>query len=271
MLIRGVALLAVWASIAWAQGSTVGTVRENGKAVESASVHVERTDHRLARDVVTDSAGRFRVAALSPGVYTVGVRRVGYRSAEISPVRIAGGQPVSLDVELTQAQRQLSTIRVVTSPTAIDVSRPELTMRFDRAFTEQLPSARDAASLIALVPGARKDQLWGGAPGVSNDYQLDGISMNHPGIGGDFLSLSVDWIEALDVRGLGAGAEHGNFQGGIINAITKTGTNDRRTTLRTNYESTRLTATNLHAAEEGVEQAGRYEVSGEALGPIARH
>ncbi|HMC55813.1 MAG TPA: carboxypeptidase regulatory-like domain-containing protein [Gemmatimonadaceae bacterium] len=270
MLIRGVALLAVWASIAWAQGSTVGTVRENGKAVESASVHVERTDHRLARDVVTDSAGRFRVAALSPGVYTVGVRRVGYRSAEISPVRIAGGQPVSLDVELTQAPRQLSTIRVVTSPTAIDVSRPELTMRFDRAFTEQLPSARDAASLIALVPGARKDQLWGGAPGVSNNYQMDGIAANHPGTGGDFLALSVDWIDALEVRGLGAGAEYGNFQGGIINALTRTGGNVPRVSVRTSYESAGLTSSNIGADEAGVEQAGRREISGEAVGPIAR-
>src|SRR4051812_2154179 len=241
MLIRGVALLAASASIARAQGAIVGTVRENGKAVESASVHVERTDHRLSRDAVTDSAGRFRVAALSPGVYTVGVRRVGYRSAEISPVRIAGGQAVSLDVELTQAPRQLSTIRVVTSPTAIDVSRPELTMRFDRAFTEQLPSGRDAASLIALVPGARKDQLWGGAPGVSNNYQMDGIAANHPGSGGDFLALSVDWIDALEVRGLGAGAEYGNFQGGIINALTRTGGNVPRVSVRTSYESAGLT------------------------------
>src|SRR5439155_2164297 len=225
----------------------------------------------LAREAITDAEGRFRLAPLSAGLYTVTVRKVGYRPAEQAAVRVAEGQTVTLIVALTQAPRQLSTIQVVTSPTSVDASTPELTQRFEREVTQLLPSARDASSLIALVPGARTEQLWGGAPRVSNDYQLDGVSMNHPGLGGDFLSLSVDWIEALDIRGLGAGAEHGNFQGGIINAITKTGTNDRRTTLRTNYESTRLTATNLHAAEEGVEQAGRYEVSGEALGPIARN
>src|SRR5213079_3187726 len=185
-------------------------------------------------------------------------------------LRVAESQTLTLDVSLTRAPRQLSTIVVVSSATSIDASTAAVSMRLERQITELLPTARDASSLIALVPGARKDQLWGGAAGVSNDYQLDGVSMNHPGLGGDFLSLSVDWIDALDVRGLGAGAEHGNFQGGIINAITKTGTNDRRTTLRTNYESERLTATNLHPNEEGVEQAGRREVSGEALGPIAR-
>ena len=97
---------------------------------------------------------------------------------------------------------------------------------------------------------------------MSNDYQMDGAPMNHPGLGGDLLALSIDWIEALDVRGPGVGAEQGNFQGGVINAVTKTGGNDRQYALRTNYESSRLTSTNLNANEEGVEQAGRRELSG---------
>jgi len=253
-----------------AQSAIVGKVLENGKPVESAAVHAERTDKSVARDAITDAQGGFRLAPLTAGIYTVTVRKVGYRSAERTSVRVAEGQTVDLSVSLTQAPRQLSTINVITSPTSINAATPELSLRLDREVTELLPTARDASSLIALVPGARKEQLWGGAPGVSNDYQVDGVSMNHPGIGGDFLALSVDWIESLDVRGLGAGAENGNFQGGIINAITKTGTNERRTAARTNYESARLTATNLNANEQGVEQAGRRELSGEAAGPLAR-
>ncbi len=259
-----------FATVASAQSAITGKVLENGSPVASATVHAVRSDKSIAREAITDSDGRFRLAPVSAGLYTVTVRKVGYQSAEQGAVRVLEGQTVSLTVSLTQAPRQLSTIQVVTSPTTINASTPELSLRLDRAFTELLPTGRDASSLIALVPGARKEQLWGGAPGVSNDYQLDGVSMNHPGAGGDFLSLSVDWIEALDIRGLGAGAEHGNFQGGIINAITKTGTNDRRIAFRTNYESERLTATNFNADEQGVEQAGRREVSGEALGPIAR-
>src|SRR5260221_470712 len=136
------------------------------------------------------------------------------------------------------------------SPGSLGASTPALAPRRERQIPEVLPTARDASSLIALVPGARKDQLWGGAAGASNDYQMDGVSMNHPGRGGDFLSLSVDWIDALEVRGLGAGAESGNFQGGIINAITKTGTNERRSAFRANSESERLTATNFNANEQ---------------------
>jgi hypothetical protein len=267
--VLGIVLLFVAAAANAQSSAIVGRVAsEGGRPVSGATVAAR--SESVSREAVTDSAGAFRFSALAAGLYTLTVRRVGYRSAEITAVRVAIGQTVSLEVTLTQAARQLSTIHVVTSPISVDVGTPELSLRLDRTFTELLPSARDASSLIALIPGARREQLWGGAPGITNDYQLDGVSMNHPGIGGDFLSLSVDWVETLDIRGLGAGAEHGNFQGGIINAITKTGTNDRRFAFRTNYESPKLTSSNFNVTDVGSEQAGRQEVSGEALGALSR-
>ncbi|MDQ3696880.1 MAG: TonB-dependent receptor, partial [Gemmatimonadota bacterium] len=267
----GLVLLGLLTARLHGQSAITGTVRgDDGLPVEAVSVNAVRADRSVARDAVTDARGVFRLTTLSPGVYTVTARKIGYRSAELLGIRVAEGQTLSLSVAMTRAPRQLSTIRIVTSPTSIDASTPELSLRLDRHATALLPTARTASSLIALVPGARKDQLWGGVPGVSNDYQLDGVSMNHPGVGGDFLSLSVDWIESLDIRGLGAGAEHGNFQGGIINAVTRTGSNERRYAVRANYEAPELTATNLDLNELGVEQAGRREIGAEALGPIAR-
>jgi hypothetical protein len=250
--------------------SLAAGVCAEGCPIADATVRVARTDGLLTRDAVTTGNGSFLFDSLTPGLYTVTARRLGYRNAELSGIRLAAGQTVRVQVRLTGAPRRLSTVQVLASPVTIDAMTTELPMHLSRDYTELLPSAREASTFISLVPGARTNQLWGGAPAVSNDYQLDGVSMNHPGLGGDFLSLSVDWIEALDVRGLGVGAESGNFQGGIINAITKSGTNDRRYALRTNYESARLTATNLNANEEGSEQAGRRELSGEVLGPIAR-
>ncbi len=257
---------------AFAQSSAIlGRVlaRDSG-AIGDATVRIVRSDGSGARDALTRPDGSFRFDALSAGIYTVMARHLGYRSAELSGVRLAAGQTVEIQVRLTASARQLSTMQVVASPITIDVMTPEIPVHLDRGFTQLLPMPREASSLIALVPGARTNQLWGGAPGVSNDYQMDGVSINHPGIGGDLLALSTDWIESVQVRGLGAGAEEGDFQGGIINAITRTGGNDRRVAFRTNYESSRLTATNFNANEEGVEQAGRREVGGEALGPIAR-
>jgi len=241
-----------------------------GCLLSNATVRIVRSDGSNVREALTSADGGFRFDALSAGIYVATARRLGYRSAELRGIRVAAGQYVEIQVRLTAAPRELSTIQVIASPVTIDVMSPEIPVRLDRGFTQLLPTARDASSLIALVPGARSNQLWGGAPGVSNDYEMDGVSINHPGLGGDVLALSVDWIESVHVLGLGAGADKGNFQGGIINAITRTGSNERHIALRTNYESPRLTASNFNANEEGIEQAGRRELSGEALGPIAR-
>lgn len=250
--------------------SLAAGVCADGCPLVEAAVHLVRSGRGVAREALTTADGSFRLDSLTPGVYTLTARRLGYRGAELTGIRVADGQTLRLQVRLTRAPRRLSTIEVLASPLSIDAMTTELPIHLSHEYTQLLPTARDASSLVSFVPGARTNQLWGGAPGVSNDYQLDGVSINHPGLGGDFLSLSVDWIESVDVRGLGVGAENGNFQGGIINAITKTGGNERRYALRTNYESSRLTATNFNANEQGVEEASRREVSGELLGPIAR-
>lgn len=250
--------------------SLAAGVCADGCPLADATVHVVRSDGRHARETITIGDGSFRLDSLTPGVYTLSARRLGYRSAELTGIRVAGGQTPRLEIRLTRARLRLSTVTVFASPVSIDAMTTELPIHLSRDYTALLPTAREASSLVSLVAGARTNQLWGGAPGVSNDYQLDGVSINHPGVGGDFLSLSVDWIESVDVRGLGVGAESGNFQGGIVNAITKTGGNERRFALRTSFESSRLTATNLNANEVGSEQAGRRELSGEITGPIAR-
>ena len=250
--------------------SLAAGVCADGCPLADAAVRVVRSGGGHARETITSADGSFALDSLTPGVYTLTARRLGYRGVQLSGIRVANGQTLRLQIRLTRASRRLSSVEVLASPLSIDAMTTELPIRLSRAYTELLPTAREASSLVSLVPGARTNQLWGGAPGVSNDYQLDGVSIDHPGLGGDLLSLSVDWIESVDVRGLGVGAENGNFQGGIINAITKTGGNERRYALRTNYESSGLTATNLNANEQGVEQAGRREVSGELLGPIAR-
>src|SRR6476659_10241968 len=113
-------LLATLGATAQAQSAISGVVLDAGKPVDAATVHAERSDRSVVRDAVTDSLGRFRLGPLTPGSYTVSVRRVGYRSAELPNVRVPEARVVYLSVALTQAPRQLSTIEVISSPTSID-------------------------------------------------------------------------------------------------------------------------------------------------------
>jgi len=243
---------------------------EAGAPVNAATVAITRADGSSPRETTTDSTGGFTFASLPSGLYRLSAKRIGYREAQLLSLRIVAGQTSTVRVMLTASPTQLSTVTVRTTATSIDASTTELSRRLQVEDVKLVPMGRDAAGLVDLVPGARKGFVWGGAGDAANNYRLDGVSVNHPGVGGDFLAPSIDWIEALEVRGLGAGAEYGDFQGGIINAITKTGTSKWQGALRLNYIAPSLTSTNIHAFEEGAEQAWRRELSGEMRGPLVR-
>lgn len=254
-----------------ATGGIAGiVVNEAGSPVPDVTVRVTHTDGTSPREAASSSTGAFNIGSLTPGLYKVTARRIGYREAQLPLLRVVTGQTAEIRVMLAASPTQLSTVTVRVTPTSIDATTTELAKRIDVNDVKLLPTGRDAASLVDLIPGARKGFVWGGAGDAANNYQIDGVAVNHPGIGGDFLGPSIDWIEALEVRGLGAGAESGEFQGGIINAITKTGSNDWQGGLRVNYIAPSLTASNISPTEEGTEQALRREVSGEMRGPLAR-
>src|SRR5207249_6931497 len=69
---------------------------------------------------------------------------------------------------------------------------------------------------------------------------FDGTAINHPGLGGAPLLPSPSWIETLEVRGLGAGADVGDAQGGLVEVVTLRGRNVIEGALRTSFESERL-------------------------------
>lgn len=254
-----------------ATGALSGVVvSEHGAPVAEATARIARPDGSEPKEVTSNAEGVFSIGSLSSGIYRVTVRRIGYRVAQLPSLRIIAGQTADVRVMLTASPTQLSTVTVRVTPTSIDATTTELSRRIEVADVKLLPTGRDAASLVDLIPGARKGFVWGGAGDAANNYQLDGVSVNHPGVGGDFLAPSIDWIEALEVRGLGAGAEYGDFQGGIINAVTKSGSNTWQGGLRLNYIAPSLTSSNILPNEEGAEQSFRRELSGEMRGPIFR-
>ena len=252
-------------------GSISGTVlTETGTPVGDATLVISRSDGAQPQTVTSEANGSFRASSLLPGLYKISARRIGFREARLPFLRVVAGQTAEIRVTLTGSPTLLSTVEVRVTPTSIDASTTELAQRIEIADVALVPMGRDASSLVDLVPGSKKGFVWGGAGDAANNYQLDGVSVNHPGSGGEFLTPSIDWVEALEVRGLGAGAEHGGFQGGIINAVTRTGSNKWKAALRSNLTSPSTTASNILPNEEGAEQSLRREVGADMSGPIIR-
>lgn len=241
-----------------------------GAAVPLADLVATHTDGYTRRQAVSDTRGRFRLAFLPPGAYRLTVRRIGYRPVVVNDILIRAGRVETVLITLTSTALLLDSLVVQAPAVHIGTGDTEFGSRLTARELALLPLPNDAKALVAFTPGARPDQIWGAATAQANNYQLDGVAVNHPGVGGDFLQPSTSWIEEIEVRGLGAGAEYGNFQGGLVNIVTKSGNNRFQGAFRTNGESWHLNATNLRVTELGSELSHRGEVDGQFRGPIVR-
>ena len=251
-------------------GIIQGTVTAAAAGIQLADIVATHLDGFTRRQAVSGKDGGFRLAFLPPGTYRVTVRRIGYRPVIVNDVVVRAGRVETLAVTLEAAALTLDSIVVLASALRINTSDTEFGSRFTARELALLPLPNDARDLVKYTPGARPDQVWGAATAQANNYQLDGVAVNHPGIGGDFLQPATSWIEEIEVRGLGAGAEYGNFQGGLVNIVTRSGSNRLQGGFRANGESWRLNASNLKVTELGSELSHRAELDGQLRGPIIR-
>jgi len=252
-------------------GVVEGIVRDDGgRPVEGAVVQIAREDGSYPNTAVTASDGAFRLGFLPPGAYRAIVQATGFREAAFTEVRVRVGASVALDVRLEPLGEFRESVTVVATAPAIDLETTEYSTSFTAEDTERLPFSRDANALLEFVPGGSREQLWGGSTDQSNSYQLDGVNVNDPGFGGSFLLPNVDWIEEFQVKGLGAGAEYGNFQGGLVNIVTKSGSNTFEGAVRTNYENADWNSSNVNTFEAGQELDRRFELNANVSGPIVK-
>ena len=245
-------------------------VSEDGAVVAGAVVLGVLTEGGAPHHAVTDEDGVFRLAFLAPGSYSVTVQAGGFRDQRIEDLRISATQTRRIEIEMAIAEEFSEVLTVVAGSELIDTSAPTLESTLSAEEVDLLPISRVATDLVKFTPGASNQSVWGGSTDQANSYRLDGVSVNQPGFGGDFLLPNVDWIEEIQVKGLGAGAQHGNFQGGLINIVTKSGSNASRGGLRLNFENDDLAASNRSDDDVTTELDARWEASVDASGPIVR-
>lgn len=255
---------------AQALGGVEGRVMDfAGRALVSAEVTVERPGSPPIGRATTDAAGAWRITHLEPGLYRITVQRPGYRLSQ-QDVQVESGRTARLTFVLQAVPFTLDSLVVSAPALSISTSDAELGTELTVAEISLLPTTLDLRQLIALTPGARPDHIWGGASDQANSYVFDGTTVNHPGLGGALFLPSPSWIETFAVRGLGAGAEVGGAQGGLVEVVTLEGRNVLEGALRTGFESHRLNGSNLIPGEIGRELARRWELDGQIRGPLVR-
>ena len=218
----------------------------------------------------SDQNGRVTFVGLAAGTYTLKVDLLGYKPFTSEEIPLGEGQSRLVDASLETAPVELEGITVHSERVQIQRENTEFSTRIEQKAIALLPLTYQAQNIVALTPGARPGHVWGGANYQADNYLLDGVSANNPGMGGDAIQPNINWIDKVEVRGLGAGAEYGGFQGGLIDITTKRGTNDFQGMVRTSLENNQLNATNLLATETTTEVLSRSDAEGEVRGPILR-
>ena len=247
------ALMMLWGGAAGAQtfrGTILGTVTDaSGAAVAGAAVQVKNIDTGLLRTVTTSEDGTYAAPELPIGNYSVTVEKAGFKRGVVTGVRVEVSSELRADVAL-QTGELAQTVEVSgdTLPQVESTSNTLGGIIESRIVTNLPVNGRDYQKLIFLVPGVAgsPDQITdspgsfgvfsvNGARGRANNFLLDGTDMNDgyrndPAIneagvfGTPATILPIEAIAELRVAS-NFEAEYGRSAGGVINVVTKSGTN----------------------------------------------
>ena len=251
-------------------GATLaGTVSGELGPLAGANLQLRRGPVTV-RQSATDASGNFRWIDVPAAEYELVISSIGYRTRTMRSLILRAGENRRLTITLDLAPVTLKTVEATATRVKVDARSTAQSAEIPEMAIGLMPLAHNPSEVVGIVPGARAGQVWGGSNLQANNYQLDGLSTNHPGLGGNLVEPSLNWIERIEVKGLGAGADEGNFQGGLINIVTKTGNNKRQGSFRNTIETDFLNASNIVPEEIGSEITTRYDLGVDLRGPIVR-
>lgn len=226
-----VLLLGVVPLIAQEQTTSVeGVVTDqSGAALPGATVEaVSSSGQRFATQ--SDSNGRYRFPALPPGTYTFTASLSGMQSASMKNVGVSLGASKKLDLSMKMAQITESLTVTAAGPIVDTTSSAAATSIRSETF-DKLPRGRDFSTVVVQAPSANQNAKTGGisidgASGAENRYIMDGVDTTNPQTGVQGKTLVTDFVDEVQVKSSGYAAEFGGSTGGVINVVTKTGTNN---------------------------------------------
>lgn len=240
-------LLALAAPVSAQQAATSGSFRgrvtdQEGRPVAGVQVVARNESTGLQRGALTDGEGRFLIPLLAPGgPYTVRASSIGYRTLERSGYAVGAGDVVSVAFALPTEAVQIEAVEVVANAARIDATQGGVVTRVGPEQVENLPvNGRDFTDFLNLSPlvspqpqvGTGGQFAIGGARSSGTNVQIDGTDANNIFFGENRgssrtpFAFSLESIKEFQLITNGFDVEYGNYQGGVVNAVTKGGTND---------------------------------------------
>ena len=262
-------------------GVIQGTVLdESGAVLPAANVEVKNPDTNFTRSLTTDSNGRFVFLQLQPGRYLLTVSKQGFATLIQENLELTVGQTISLNLNM-KVSRLEEKITITAAPT-IDTVKTESSSTLNELAVGNLPIlGRKFEDLLTLTPGVSITQgpdgdeiNFAGQRGIFNNISLDGGDYNNGFFGEQAggqraaMDIPLDAVKEFQVIATGAGAEFGRTAGGIVNVITKSGTNSFHGSL---FYFQRLESLSAHTSDgKPLTDFHREQFGGTIGGPIRK-
>lgn len=272
-------------------GTILGSVTDSsGGSIQNAQVTIENQGTNLTQTLTTDSLGNFTSAPLPIGTYRVSVTAAGFGTKILSGLTLRVSDRMRLPVVLQLGQVK-QTVEVSGQTPLIDTASTTLGGVVTEQQVHDLPiNGRSVASLLALVPGVELNgsgnQLSVGGKGTfSNEgglhFLLDGgdasrvdyddMNNTYGSSAGRVSRASVDAVEEFRVYTDSYSAEYGQTQGGVINLITKSGTNTWHASLFEYFRNDKLDARDYFNPAPNYKPAYRLNQFGGTIGGAIIH
>ncbi|WP_018479856.1 TonB-dependent receptor [Pontibacter roseus] len=235
-------LLLLTGQLAWAQGATTaamsGTVRDqSGTALPGATIIAVHTPTNTQYVAGTDAEGRFSILNMRVGgPYTVRTSYVGFQEQVVENITLSLGQTARVDLTIQESTQQLGEVQIVGERSDVfNQDRTGAATNVSREQLERLPTlSRSLQDFTRLTPQASGNSI-AGSNNRYNNITIDGAVNNDvfglsssgtPGGGAGTQPISLDAIQEIQVVVAPYDVTQGNFTGGGINAVTRSGTNE---------------------------------------------
>src|SRR5687768_15283613 len=233
-----ISLLSVTAGMAQTNttGSVEGTVMDSaGAVVPNVTVTITGPNLISTQSVQSDNSGNYRFLQIPPGRYTVSTGAAsGFTAFSRENVEVNLERTTNVDITLSTT---VGAVVDIVATSEIDQNTNTTGSNISTEFFSNIPTSRTVQGLYTIAPtvarsglrdasGRDRDPSVAGSSGPENSYILDGVTTTDPAFGGGGANLPFEFVQEVQIKTGGFGADQGLSTGGVFNVITKSGGNE---------------------------------------------
>jgi hypothetical protein len=279
-------LLATSAVFAQFAGTIAGRVVDQaGAVIANATATATNTGTGLSRTTATNSDGLYSFAALQPGVYNIKIEMTGFAPSVKNGVTLVGDSTLTVDFQLGVASMSQQ-VEVTEAAVMVETTQSVVAGSIQASEVQNLPMLnRTFMGLVTLTPEARPAPILnstkltfgggisvGGGSGRSLVTEVDGAENRDDIVGGPMMNFSLEGVQEFKLLAHSFSAQYGRASAGVVEVVTKSGTNRLHGTAFAFGRNDAMTATEYFNAVGNLPKSAynREQFGGSLGGPIKK-